>query len=59
VQQQDRPRTSLEMDRTLPKIPFFENKQLGVLITPGGWMGVVFWTMAFYNLKKFNSKEVN
>ena len=40
--QQTKPRTSEEMDGTLPRIASFENTQQGAPITPQGWMGVDF-----------------
>ena len=51
---------SKEMDGTLQRLAACEDTEGGggAPITPRGWMGVDFWTMSFYNNKKFISRSL-
>ena len=53
-----RSRTSEEMGRNTPKNCIFWKYIVGgVLLHPGAGWGLIFWTMSFYNPKKFISRS--
>ena len=45
------------MDRTLPRIAFLKIHSKGLLLHPRAGWGLIFWTMSFFNPKKFISRS--